>query len=446
MNRWKQWLSALRRQGKGNRLPVLSDACEKTNQYLQIFRGSPPWLSDCGGHSLHLARTVCRELGRTVCAELSLSVSKGERGAYLKSQLDRFLPRFPAVVSGVLGVGHGMLRLYPTKDGKIFVDFVLPDRYYVTARREDGSACGVCFFEECKQGNEKYLRCEEHRLFSNGDYLIENRAFLAVGDSFEREVPLAAVKRWEAYPKRTEVSGMSGGFFVEWRLSASDWHASGEPIYAGAISLMKDADRQYERLLWEFEGGELAVDASEDAFRLDPSGTPVLPLGKDRLFRMNAIDAGSDNGEIMKVFSPALRDESLIRGLNRILMFFEDAVGVARGTVSDPSASVKTATEIKSMRQRTYLTVNGLRQEAQAVLLALFDAMQRLCSLYRLSTAEQAFLTVAFGDGILTDSESLRDADRADVQAGIMNKEEYREKWYKGGRNNDTCISEGAGD
>ena len=53
---------------------------------------------------------------------------------------------------------------------------------------------------------------------------------------------------------------------------------------------------------------------------LGKDGKPVLPLGKERLFRTNARDACCSSNELFKVFAPALRDESLINGLNRIIM------------------------------------------------------------------------------------------------------------------------------
>lgn len=444
MNQWSRWIAALRGKKPSALGTAQGETAEKREKYLQIWRGCEPWLSDCKGHTLHLARTVCRELTGTVCAELSVSATGSERAEYLSGELNRFLARIPEAVSGVLGVGCGMFRVYPAGGKKIGVDFVLPDRYEVLERGEDGAARRVLFFEEQVQGRERYLRCEEHFLKGEGRYEILNRVYLVSDGQTLRQVPLTSVRRWAEYPARSEMTGMSGGFFVEWRLGGNGGRAEGEPIYSGALGLMQDADRQYERLLWEFEGGELAVDAASDAFRTDSSGRAILPAGKDRLFRMNAFDSGSESGELMRTFSPALRDESLIRGLNRILMFFEDAVGVARGTVSDPSAAAKTATEIKSMRQRTYLTVNELQKELLQVLKQTCEAMDRLCSLYRFCPTGQVLLHIGFGDGVLDQNEEKREADRADVQAGLMSGEEYRAKWYKGGEEYDADISEGA--
>ena len=41
-------------------------------------------------------------------------------------------------------------------------------------------------------------------------------------------------------------------------------------------------DEQWERIIWEFESSERAIDATEDIFRLNPNGKPVLPKGRER--------------------------------------------------------------------------------------------------------------------------------------------------------------------
>lgn len=57
----------------------------------------------------------------------------------------------------------------------------------------------------------------------------------------------------------------------------------------------------------------------------------------------------------MQVFSPALRDVSILNGLNDLLMRIEDTCGLARGTFSNPQSEARTATEIKILKQRSYL-------------------------------------------------------------------------------------------
>ena len=144
-----------------------------------------------------------------------------------------------------------------------------------------------------------------------------------------------------------------------------------------------------------------------------------------------------EESELLKTFSPALRDQSLINGLNRILMFFEDASGVARGTFSDPCQTARTATEIRSMRQRTFTTVAGIQKQLAAALRELSAAADALCTLYRLCPADGVTVTADFGDSVLTDTDADRKRDLEEVSCGVLSAEEYRAKWLG------TCRSPG---
>lgn len=424
MNRWKRILSALRAEDTD---AISEEGDRRVAENLAIWRGRPPWLGKTGGRTLHLGRTVCREAARTVCSELTVRAED----AWLDRQMNRFLPHFPEIVSAACGVGQCMIRLYPAKGG-VYAEAVLPDRYAVLARDASGRARHVCFFEECREGDNCYLRREEHQMSDDGLYRITSRVYLIEDGTVIREVPMASVAHFAPYPEQVTIGGVTDGFFAEWRMDASDGGMVGCPIWGSAISLMEDADRQYERLLWEFEGGELAVDVGEDAFQMSKDGLPIIPEGRDRLFRLSALDGQGDGTPLFQVFSPALRDESLIRGLNRILMFFEDAVGMARGTVSDPDVAAKTATEVRASKQRTYLTVMQIRRQAEQVLRAIAKGMWQMGRLYRMCSAREMAICIRFGDSVLNDGENERTADRADFAAGLMTKEEYRAKWIAG--------------
>lgn len=78
-------------------------------------------------------------------------------------------------------------------------------------------------------------------------------------------------------------------------------------VYSRAIKLLNEADLQWDRYLWEFEGGELAVDAGEEVLRQRPGeDTLGTPSTRDRLFRKFNIDA-DDN-----------KDKSFMRFLTRL--------------------------------------------------------------------------------------------------------------------------------
>ncbi len=245
----------------------------------------------------------------------------------------------------------------------------------------------------------------------------------------------AVISEWNELSPEVNITGLNHPLFAYYRVGTREHSPYGVSVYARAAELMREADAQFGRLLWEFEGGELAIDASEDAFKLDRTGHPILPVGRERLFRPNKLDYTYGSvSDPLRTFSPALRDVSLINGLDHIIARVEDTVGLARGTFSDPGQAARTATEIKMMRQRTYAAVCDLQNAARDALEGLTRAMDALCTLYMLApetdnSSDEIRLVCDFGDSVLTDSDSSRMVDRDDVAAGLMTREEYRAKW-----------------
>lgn len=127
-----------------------------------------------------------------------------------------------------------------------------------------------------------------------------------------------------------------------------------------------------------------------------------------RLYRGLELDAGKDQ-ELLKEYSPELRDEAYKRGLEEVKREIEFIVGLAYGDLSDVQEVSKTATEIKVSKQRKYNRVNAIEEKLEECLrdfvagLAFYNKMYR--SGYELSCK--------FSDSILTDEESGTSAGSA---------------------------------
>ena len=104
----------------------------------------------------------------------------------------------------------------------------------------------------------------------------------------------------------------------------------GMSVFSKAKNLIKQADIHWERILWEFESSERAIDATEDIFRFDENHQPILPRGRERMFRTYDIQA--TDKPFIETFSPEIRDNSLFNGLNRIFQRIEFNCGLAYGT------------------------------------------------------------------------------------------------------------------
>jgi len=144
-----------------------------------------------------------------------------------------------------------------------------------------------------------------------------------------------------------------------------------------------------------------------------------------RLYRGLNLEAGKDQ-ELLKEYSPEMRDEAFRRGLEEYKREIEFSVGLAYGDLSDVQEIAKTATEIKVSKNRKYNRVTAIQNnlydclEDFAAGLAFYNSM--LNSGYEFSCK--------FNDSILTDEEAERQQDRQDVSMGVMSHLEYRMKWY----------------
>ena len=202
----------------------------------------------------------------------------------------------------------------------------------------------------------------------------------------------------------------------------------GVSVFARAVDLIEDADKQYQRYLWEFEGGELAVNASEEVFTKDKNGHPILPVGRERLYRPFDMDGAND--KFIDTFSPSLREVELKNGLNSILQKIEFNTGLAYGTLSDPQTIDKTATEIITSKQRSYSTITDIQRALQSALEDLIKAVDIYASLYRLAPEGEYSVSFVWDDSIIVDADAERSRDMSEVRMGIMQKWEYRMKWY----------------
>ncbi len=406
-------------------------------QSYDIYCGRAPFQTACEG-GLALACGICSELSRLALSEGYFAFEKSKSGDYLQSSFEGFFSRLKVYTEFALATGGVMLK--PYYDGKsLGIEVFLPDSFLPLGVDCAGNINACAFVTRLKRGTNYYTKIEEHIPTDTG-YLVQNRLYVS-SLGFDRGKPcsLGDIPEWKGISPSVTLENIKSPMFAYFAIPLGNIrhpHSPlGVPIFRRAESLIRQADLQYGRILWEFEGGELAVDASEDAFRVGKNGKPELPLGKERLYRTNTLDACNSTGVLLQTYAPQLRDRSLINGLNRIVMFIEDACGIARGTFSDPCEVAKTATEVLALRQRTASTVDMIRQSLKSALSRLTDACCNLMTLYNPHFGRTS-ISCRFGDGIIIPSETLREQERCDLEAGIISADEYKTHWYsdrKGG-------------
>lgn len=329
-------------------------------------------------------------------------------------------------------------------------DFIQADNFYPLSFDANGKIVEAAFIQRRIEKEYTYSRLEYHRLDGN-KVTVKNFAYrksnamvnLTGSNRLEVdlgiEVPLTDVPEWADLQPVVEIEGVDRLLFAYFKMPEAntiDTHSPlGVSAYSRVVNLIKDADYQYSRLLWEYEGGELAIDVDRDALKLvtDANGNDVtrVPIMQERLFRK--VDLNAE--DTYNVFAPELRDASITNGLNTILMRIEDATGLSRGTISgDPqfiSTEAKTATEMKILKQRSYSANADIQEALEDAIKDTVYVMDVYSTLYKITPEGKYEISFEWDDSILVDSESELTKRLQLINAGLASKLEVR-MWYFG--------------
>lgn len=337
----------------------------------------------------------------------------------------------------------GEITQTESKDGyEIEFDFIQANEFYPLAFDSSGKITEAAFIQRKIDKDVVYSRLEYHKLEDNSVTVI-NRAFKSNAvateklDNLGQEVPLSEVPEWAMLSSETTVENVNRLLFAYFKMPEANTIDTHSPLGVSGFDkvkwLIKEADKQYSRLLWEFEGGELAIDIDRNALKWiqDPSdpdyGKSVMGTLQNRLYRK--VDLNEDN--TYEVFSPTLRDQSLINGLNCILMRIEDGAGISRGTLSDVVSEAKTATELRMLRIRSYETNAHIQKATEKMLKDAIYVMNVYCDLYEITAEGEYEVSFEWDDSIINDTDTELTKRLMLIQNGIASKLETR-MWYFG--------------
>ena len=330
--------------------------------------------------------------------------------------------------------GGGLIFKPYINGDKINVEIVHANMFLPTSYNAGQEITGAYFIYRHWEGKIVYTRLEKHSFEDDGRYHIENTCYESMNfESIGSPCPMTEVPEWADIDQDVYLLNIEKPLFAYFKMPIGNQIDKSSPlgasIYSKAVPRIKEADKQYSRVLWEYEGGELAIEASNDAFR-HVNGLPLLPEGKERLYRVNNIDTAVSGGSFMTPWNPTLRDTNLWNGFNKLLMEIEDDCSLTRGSLSEPNDVARTATEIINTKQQSYALIHDIQESLSDALTDLVDAMHALAVLYELSPNSNYELNITFDDAIVIDAEAERLRDQQEVREGLMMKYEYRMKWY----------------
>lgn len=381
-----------------------------------------------GKSRLSLASAIAAETARLVTIEFKSEISGSQRAEYLNEQYADVLANIRNITELACAKGGVVLKPY-FADGRIRVSCVQAENFVPTEFNSSGDIVGAAFLDRYFSGKKIYTRIEQHG-FENGIYKIKNTAFVSDNASaLGRQIRLGDVAQWREIEPVVCIKGITKPLFSYFKMPMANFVDADSPlgvsVFARVTSLIEDAEKQYGRLLWEFESGERALYVDEAAMRRDRSGHCIIP--DMRLYRL--LNSGDDT--LFKDWTPTLRDESLIKGLNEILRKIEFNSGLAYGTLSNVVNVDRTAEEIRVSKQRSYAHVCDIQNSLRTALSSLVEAMDTLLSLYDQVKPGEYAISFEFDDSIVADRKAEFEEKIRLCQAGIIAPWEMR-MWYLG--------------
>lgn len=422
---------------------------------------------------------ISNELARLTTLEMQVTIQGSDRADWVSRHFQQTLtPKHRRKFSLALALGSGIWKPCQTRDD-ITVEFIPATGYYPIATNAHDQLTEAVFVDQFTDSDYVYTRLEwMHVLTGPEDYhdkerdILEERdldaspiypcvqiinlAYMSTSrDSLGRETKLGSRPEWEGIEPMAYLPGLESlpvGYFVTPIENTVDVSSDmGAAIFAPAIPAIIDADVQYTRLDWEYEGGEMAIDT--DSTYLKPTAVPSLlsddyclkhygvprdaltveaPKHRERMFRGLDVNTGiAQNQPFYNVFSPTLRDSSYLEGLNHYIRQVESRAGLSFGTFSQVATVERTATEIINSKQKSHALVKDLQTALESALRDLIAALDFWAN-YLPGAPAPGKMDVRFDwdDSILIDRVTERAQWQQEVNMGLRSKSEYRQHFY----------------
>lgn len=291
----------------------------------------------------------------------------------------------------------------------------------------------AAFISEFTKRGKDYIYIETHTKGENGNYIIENEYFLLDGMQMKKadlpeniapKIDTGSPRPWFAfiYPNITCNIRTNNGL--------------GMSVYANALDSLKAVDIAYNNFVKDFKlgGKKVFYNKSMLQTKTDDKGEVHTITPDDvvqQLFQQVGDGMDFDAKQMVQEFNPALRVQENKDGVQAQLDYLSFKCGMGTKRYQFQANGVKTATEYNGERQE-------LVQHAQRHAIILESALKTLCKALLYIGKEfcnapvdpDTPININFEDGFVIDDVAARLNDLQEMRDGIMQKWEYRAKWY----------------
>lgn len=368
---------------------------------------------------LNLTAIIAGKLATLAVTDAVIAVEgDNKRAEALQNVLDKALWSSRTVVSSALGVGGVALVPYAV-NGKIFVDAVQQNNFFITEKVGDEITKCVILSDYIVRDYKEYIRFTDYSL-ENGACVIRNRA--AVNNS---PCALDILPEWKGIAEEIRIPGANHLLLGYIKCPAGNRRPDtvhGVPITYGCdkiieqcLETLKEESREYK-----IKRGFVAADST--LFGKDDK------LPEDGLFKKFESNRADD--DLWEVYSPEIRHAAYSARVQELFELLEKAVGTSKGILTTPEAA-PTATEVRRSQHDTWALVGEIRKNFKRALDELIYAIDILCNYYSTSPAGEYTVKYDWDVSLLEDTAQTWQQMKDGYSMRIRSKAELR-SWQTG--------------
>jgi A118 family predicted phage portal protein len=303
----------------------------------------------------------------------------------------------------------------------------LPALNIIPLTVQQGRIIDVAFVSEVLVKGKKYFYLEKHIKEPTG-YQITNEYLKDEEGVLKKvELPEGII---ESYNTGTDIP-LFAIITPNIVNNIDDSTGLGISVYADAIDCLKGVDLAFNNFCRDFKLGGKKVFINDSLIQRDENGVVVTPDDVAQQLFVQVGDSDLDEQKLIQEFNPTLRVDENKNGIQGQLDYLSFKCGLGTKHYQFNAGSVVTATQYMGDKQE-------LIQNASKHYIIVEQALQDIVRAVLWCGKEilgqpvnpDTQVTVTFDDSYIIDKESERLRDQAEVRDGLMQKWEYRVKWY----------------
>lgn len=205
----------------------------------------------------------------------------------------------------------------------------------------------------------------------------------------------------------------------------------GVSIFANAMDNLKEVDLVWDSFANEFILGKKRIFVNAKDWVVDSRTGDEHDVFDSNDVVIYVLPESDDGKQSITDNTQQLRVQEHINGLQTQLNLFGYKCGLGTEHYKFENGGITTATQVVSVNSEMFRNIKKHEIIIEDTLITIVKAMLYAINTFTNETvAVNAEITIKFDDSIIVDEKSEREQDLIDVNNGVMNKYEYRMKWY----------------